>query len=330
VSLEGTLETIALPDVLALLSVTAKTGELRIEAIGGVGSVWFDAGGIAGFDVGNQRTAVDALFALLRLKEGSFKFHTGTRPLNAMPPQDVSPLLEEAEDRLGQWPGIAAAVPALDCELFLQSSVDGTVMLRPDQWQLVAAIGGGHNVAAVLDARGLAEFDGCRALKELVDLRLVRVVTPPPAPAPETVPELVAPAVQDLDHEAYEDEVQGEDGQVVADEVGGTLEDAVQGASTYANAEAEAEPEEVYTPPEEPYTPYPMDEVLASEEWASKPGPEVTDLSEIWDDETGDVIRSSDVQNGSDGASAEPEPEVVVPEPVNRGLLLKFLGSARN
>ncbi len=325
-SLEGTLETIALPDVLALLSVTAKTGELRIEAIGGMGSVWFDAGGIAGFDVGNQRTAVDALFALLRLKEGSFKFHTGTRPINAMPPQDVSPLLEEAEDRLSQWPGIAAAVPALACELFLQSSVDGTVMLRPDQWQLVAAIGGGHSVAAVLDARGLAEFDGCRALKELVDLRLVRVATPPPAPALEAVPEPVAQAVPDLDHEEYEDEVQGEDGQAVADEVEGTREDAVQGASTYAYAQAEVEPE-----PEEPYTPYPMDEVLASEEWASAPSSEVTDLSEIWDDETGDVIRSSDAQNGIDGASAaEPEPEVVVPDPVNRGLLLKFLGSARN
>jgi hypothetical protein len=181
----------------------------------------------------------------------------------------------------------------------------------------------------VLDVRGLAEFDGCRAVKELVDLRLVRVTTPPPAPVPEVEPEPVAQAVQDLDHEGYEDAVQGEDGQAVADEVEGTLEDAVQGASSYA--QAEVEPEEVYTPPEEPYTPYPMDEVLASEEWASAPGSEVTDLSEIWDDETGDVVRSSDAQNGIDGAgAAEPEPEVVVPDPVNRGLLLKFLGSARN
>jgi hypothetical protein len=319
VSLEGTLETIALPDVLALLSVTAKTGELRIEATGGVGSVWFDAGGIAGFEVGNQRTAVDALFALLRLKEGSFKFHTGTRPINAMPPQDVNPLLEEAEDRLSQWPGIAAAVPGLDCELFLQDSVDGTVMLRPDQWQLVAAVGGGHTVAAVLDARGLAEFDGCRAVKELVDLRLVRV-TAPPAPAPEAEPGPLAQSVQDLDNEGPEDEPHGEAGHAVADEVQGALEDAVHDAS----AEPEPEPEEVYTP-------YPMDEVLASEEWAGAPGPEVTDLSEVWDDETGDVIRASDLPNGSEGPNAAgPEPEVVVPDPVNRGLLLKFLGSARN
>ena len=193
-SLEGTLETIALPDVLALLSVTAKTGELRIEANGGTGSVWFDAGGIAGFDVGNHRTAVDALFALLRLKEGSFKFHTGTRPINAIPPQDVNPLLEEAEDRLSQWPGIAAAVPSLNCEVGLQESVDGTVMLRPDQWQLVATIAGGHTVAAVLEARGLAEFDGCRALKELVDLRLVKVAAPPEevVAVPEHVPGPIA------------------------------------------------------------------------------------------------------------------------------------------
>jgi hypothetical protein len=316
VSLEGTLETIALPDVLALLSVTAKTGELRIEATGGMGSVWFDAGGIAGFDVGNQRTAVDALFALLRLKEGSFKFHTGTRPVNAIPPQDVNPLLEEAEDRLSQWPGIAAAVPSLDCELFLQDSVDGTVMLRPDQWQLVAAVGGGHAVADVLESRGLAEFEGCRAVKELVDLRLVRVVTPAPAPLAEVAPDLVAEAVQDVELDAVDEEFQDEAEPVLSDEVQGTLQDAVQAAS----ADPEPEVEEVYTP-------YPMDEVLASEEWGGGTGPEVTDLSEVWDDETGDVVRASDVHNGSDGG---PEPEVVVPDPVNRGLLLKFLGSARN
>jgi hypothetical protein len=295
VSLEGTLETIALPDVLALLSVTAKTGELRIEASGGTGSVWFDAGGVAGFDVGSHRTAVDALFALLRLKEGSFKFYTGTRPVHAMPPQDVTPMLEEAEDRLGQWPGIAAAVPSLECELRLQESVDGTVMLRPDQWQLVAAIAGGHTVEAVLDARGLAEFDGCRAIKELVDLRLVRVVVPA-APSVEALPEPVADAAP----------APAEDEDLVPEAV------------------AEAAPVEAHRPDF-------SDETMLAEDWPADDVPEVADLSEIWDDETGDVIRASEVPRGSDGEPAtEPEPEVAVPDPVNRGLLLKFLGSARN
>ena len=303
-SLEGTLETIALPDVLALLSVTAKTGELRIEANGGMGSVWFDAGGIAGFDVGNHRTAVDALFALLRLREGSFKFHTGTRPVNAIPPQDVNPLLEEAEDRLSQWPGIAAAVPSIDCEVSLQESVDGTVMLRPDQWQLVASIAGGHTVAAVLEARGLAEFDGCRALKELVDLRLVKVAAPPEEAVP--VPEHVA------------DEVPDE----VPDALLGALPDALHGVlpePAYEGATSEARTSDL------------EDEDTVPGDWAGPEGPDVADLSEIWDDEAGDVIRTAaDAEDGAGDAGAEPEPEVVVADPVNRGLLLKFLGSARN
>ena len=174
-SLEGTLETIALPDVLALLSVTAKTGELRIEAGGGVGSVWFDAGQLAGFDVGSHKTPVDAVFALLRLREGGFKFYTGTTPANAMAPQDVAPLLDEAENRLMQWAGIAAAVPSLYCDLSLQESVEGTVMLRPDQWSLVAAIGGGRKVLEVLDQRGLGEFDGGDVGQVHDDLQVVAV-----------------------------------------------------------------------------------------------------------------------------------------------------------
>jgi hypothetical protein len=286
VSLEGTLETIALPDVLALLSVTAKTGELRIEAGGGVGSVWFDAGHLAGYDVGNHKTPVDALFALLRLREGSFKFHTGTQPVNATSPHDVSPVLEEAESRLMQWPGIASVVPSLFCELKLQDAVDGTVMLRPDQWQLVVTIGGGKPVVDVLNIRGLGEYDGCKAVKELVDLRLVRVTEGEAPQQPEaslSAAVTVAARTADLSEAASE-----------------------------ATSEAAPAVEEVaeWHPAVE----------AASMRAAD---PEVADLSQVWNDETGEP------EAGPEGAE-DPEVQAAAGEPVNRGLLLKFLGSARN
>ncbi|MGH9106134.1 MAG: DUF4388 domain-containing protein, partial [Acidimicrobiales bacterium] len=186
-SLEGTLETIALPDVLALLSVTAKTGELRVDTGGGVGSVWFDGGRLAGFDVGGQRTAVDALFGLLRLEEGSFKFHAGTEPVNPMEPEEVAPLMEQAEDRLNQWSAIAAAVPSVSCGLSLEASVEGTVVLKPAQWDLVTAIGGGRSVSEVLELRGLGEFEGCKAVKELLDMHLVRVAEAGGQALPSTI-----------------------------------------------------------------------------------------------------------------------------------------------
>jgi hypothetical protein len=311
VSLEGTLETIALPDVLALLSVTAKTGELRIESGGGVGSVWLDAGRVAGFDVGTHKTAVDSLFALLRLGEGHFKFHTGTRPHNAVEPQDVAPVLEEAENRLVQWPSIVAAVPSTYSHLNLLESVEGSVMLRPDQWQLVVTVGGGKSVASVLDERGLGEFDGCKAVKELVDLRLVHVDSSdaPPAPA------LLTPAA-DRVLEVTPEETPDQTAEHPSEQ---TAEDSSEPTIEHV-AEHPAEDMPVHTP----------DLSAAAAETAGWPvgdeAPEldeVADLSEVWNDETGEAERMPEQEPVV--ASAEP-----APEPVNRGLLLKFLGSARN
>ena len=268
-SLEGTLETIALPDVLALLSVTAKTGELRIESGGGVGSVWFDAGQLAGFDVGTTRTPVDALFTLLRLREGSFKFHTGTATVNPLGPQDVAPVLDEAESRLAQWPGIAATVPSVYSGLKLRPSVEGTVMLRPDQWQLVAMIGGGRTVAEVLALRDVGEYEGCRAVKELVDLRLVDVAV---GPAPAATAGLrAAPPSQPA--------------QAGTTEVPSPAADLSQAGATDDDHE----------------------------------DGEVADLSKVWEDE------DAQAHEGGEGQGAE-----AGGDPVNRGLLLKFLGSARN
>lgn len=305
-SLEGTLETIALPDVLALLSVTAKTGELRIESAGGVGSVWFDAGQVAGYEVGNNSTVVDALFALLRLKDGSFKFHTGTEPTHSMPPEDVAPVLEEAEERLNQWPAIAAVVPSLYSELQLQESVEGTVMLRPDQWQLVATIGGGRRVGDVLQARQLGEFDGCKAVKELVDADLVRVT---PVDAPVGILAAPRPGAPVPVSARAAGPVPGSP--VPGSPVGSPLVGSPP-APPVAVPEAEVAP----GPDEaEPRAEGPLG-------WAEEGDRlEVADLSEGW-------------QQGPEEApeveEAEPAEQVPTPEPVNRGLLLKFLGSARN
>jgi Domain of unknown function (DUF4388) len=291
VSLEGTLETIALPDVLALLSVTAKTGELRIESGGGVGRVWLDAGRVAGYDVGSQRSAVDALFALLRLKDGSFKFGTGTELLNPVEPQEVAPLMEEAEERLVQWPGISAVVPSLSSTVNLEESVDGEVNLSPVQWGLVAQFGSGRAVGDVLDARNFGEFDGCKAVKELVELGLVKV---------DHVDTSAEPVVL-LPTSSIEDFAPPAEGN----------------PPTEDNSPAPEYPGESVE--------YPA-ESLATNGWSNS---DLTSLSEVWNDETGQV-ESGQVEIGQgDAAPVEDEP-VEAGHPVNRGLLLKFLGSARS
>ena len=103
-------------------------------------------------------------------------FRTGTEPLNSVEPLDVTPLMEQAEERLAEWPGIVGIVPSLSSELGLQESIDDEVVVSPEQWRLIASIGSGRRVADVLEARDLGEFDGCKAIKELVETRLVHVV----------------------------------------------------------------------------------------------------------------------------------------------------------
>jgi hypothetical protein len=290
-SLEGTLETIALPDVLALLSVTTKTGELRVESSEGSGSVWLDAGRVAGYDVGSQKSPVDALFALLRLTDGSFKFNTGTPPLNTIEPEEVAPLLEQAEARLDEWPEIAAVVPSLSSRLRLQESVEGDVSLTPDQWRLIASIGDGRSVGDVLTATDLAEFDGTKAMKELVDLHLVWV-----EPLELNASVEVSPA----DHTP---DVSGTDSELVAwfGANGATTPDLAGAAGSPDGAE--------------------IGDVPVVPDVAAVGG--LTSFSEVWNDEIGGV-ESAPV----DEPVAEEPADAA--QPVNRGLLLKFLGSARS
>jgi len=320
VSLEGTLETIALPDVLALLSVTAKTGELRIESRGGVGSVWLDAGRLAGFDVGNHTTAVDSLFGLLRLEEGHFKFYTGTSPVHAVEPQDVAPVLDEAESRLVQWAGIAAAVPSMYSQLSLQGSAEGPVALTADQWQLVATIGGGSSVADVLKTRGVGEFEGCKAVKELVDLRLVHVDSSdvPPAqqlltPAADRPPEQVSEHNSEHSFE-YSDHASGHTSDNGSDNGSEYNSERSEHTSGNGSEQSSDHSPDISGTSAETVEPEGAGQGTAHVDQAA-------DVSEVWHE---------------DDVEVPPEEEPVeavaapAPEPVNRGLLLKFLGSARN
>lgn len=177
-SLHGTLETFALPDVLTLIASTHKTGELRVSGPQLQGSVWLDAGLVVEAAVGSAATFVDAVFDLLRLSEGTFTFDAGGVAPHPGVPAPVEPLLEETRSRLEEWTSIAKVIPTLEHAVELVPKVTAAVTLRHEQWPLVVALGAHRTPRGVLEALGVSEFSGCKALKELVDAGLVRVGDP--------------------------------------------------------------------------------------------------------------------------------------------------------
>jgi hypothetical protein len=200
VALQGTLDTFALPDVLRLLAATKKTGRLRITGGRGTGSVWAQAGEIVGVEATHAPHAtepVDALFELLRFHEGAFTFDAEATVDDPGPATDVEIYLAKAEALLEEWRAIEAVVPSMDAWVSLRPTLPaGEVAIDQHRWTTLVAVGGGATVRRVADELCLAELPISRAVMELADAGLVDIADAPPAGAHSALPPVAKPAAQ--------------------------------------------------------------------------------------------------------------------------------------
>lgn len=216
-SLQGTLDTFALPDVLRLLASTRKTGHLRLEGSRGTGGVWFAGGTVAAIDTPTTASPVpappsaDALCDLLRSPDGAFSFEAGASSPDVAEPADLEGLLVEAQELLEEWRALTDVVPSLECDISLRPELEGeSTTVSAAHWRLLVALGGGTTVGQLGATLDLGELAVSRAVSGLVGSGLV-VVGPAPAgsvaPAPEPVEDVVdLDAVDDVEDLVDEDE----------------------------------------------------------------------------------------------------------------------------
>jgi hypothetical protein len=185
VSLQGSLDAFALPDVLVLLASTGKSGEFHVTGQRNTpartynvsGTFWLEQGHFVGFDVAHAGDPASAMFELLRLDDGIFDFEPGV-PGEPLSPVEVEPVLAEAERFLSEWREIEAVVPSVFCRVTLSVEPPSSkFVVTGDQWRLVALIGGGCRVDDIVAHLGKGELVGCRAVKELAELGLITINT---------------------------------------------------------------------------------------------------------------------------------------------------------
>ncbi len=297
-SLQGTLDTFALPEVLRLLASTNKTGRLTIDGDRGVGNVWMDAGHVVAGDsehTSSRASLVEVVFELLRFRSGRFVFEADQTTSAAGAPVDVEPTLAEAEQLLGEWQQIEAVVPSLACAVWLTPELSrSTVVVNAEHWRLLATVGSGSTVGAVGDRFGMGELEVSRAVKELVEAGLVSVSS-----RPEPEPTAAAP------------------GRPAA-----SSPPATPMVSASSLAHLSAEPTSVGSGPE--------DEDASSEDGPS--GPDLArQLAALGPDAARAVAAAARAETPEEReaalASIEGELDGV---PISRGLLLKFLSSVRS
>ena len=245
-SLQGTLDTLSLPDLCELLSGTGKTGALHVRAEAGSGVLWFADGKVCAGEAGGQtgppppgaggdllERLHDVCFELFRYSEGSFEFEADRRPSwSADRAVDVSGLLAETERRMAEWREIIAVIPSIEARprLVPEPPAGGPITLDAAQWRVVTGIDGRRRVSALIRVLDGGEFTVCKILRSLVQAGLVEIE--PADGASPAATENPAAAAAALD--AFEPEVQPRQESAPAPKAG-------RGQAPVA-AEADAEP----------------------------------------------------------------------------------------
>ncbi|MCP4086783.1 MAG: DUF4388 domain-containing protein [Actinomycetia bacterium] len=182
VSLQGTLDTFALPDVLRLVASTRKTGLLRVSGSRGEGSIWVEDGDIVAGSVTSAEQGADyatQVFDLLRFPDGSFMFESDCTAPEPGAPSEIEPVLLEAETLLAEWRNIETVIPSGDSWMNLAEELPNTdVVIDRPRWQVIVAVGAGSTVLEIGAVLGLGEIQVARELKEMVELGLIDVGAP--------------------------------------------------------------------------------------------------------------------------------------------------------
>jgi Domain of unknown function (DUF4388) len=209
--LQGTLDTLSLPELCELLSGTNKTGALHVRSETGQGVLWFTGGQVCAGEAGGQtgpppgvgadllERLHDVCFELFRYTEGSFEFEAERRP--SWPAErsiDVSGLLAETERRMAEWREIIAIIPSIEARprLVPEPPATGSITLDAAQWRVVTGIDGRRRVSALIRVLDGGEFTICKILRSLVQAGLVEIdaadAPPAAAPAPEAAVTAIA------------------------------------------------------------------------------------------------------------------------------------------
>jgi tetratricopeptide (TPR) repeat protein len=156
-------------------AIRRQTGEGRR-----LGEVLVDIGAITRRELERmiQRQIEAVVFELLSWQEGFFSFAEGDPGpgIAAGGGLSTDSLLMEAARRIDEWARIAHLVPSLAVvPMLADSAADQPPMLdlRPNEWQVLAAIDGATDLRTIAAAAGMSDFDVARVVYGLVSTGVV-------------------------------------------------------------------------------------------------------------------------------------------------------------
>jgi Domain of unknown function (DUF4388) len=193
--LQGTLETLALPELLGLLAQSRKTGALWLDAANSSAVIYIVEGRCCAAESSEEgdpltdgaallARVIDVCFAVERADDGSFRFGPEEPSWSCPDTVDLEGAIDELGRLVDEWREIQAVIPSLDCRIRLADEL-GVEELTVDRerWQLIVSLDGRRSVRDLVRKTNRPVLELCHAILELVDAGAVNVGPAPAAPS---------------------------------------------------------------------------------------------------------------------------------------------------
>jgi hypothetical protein len=173
---QGSLAELHLPDIIQLVSVSAKTGVFHLADGHLKGQTFLHEGRIVHAQL-DDISGEEAVYALAIWNQGDFRFEPA-------PPSEIrtisksnTNLLMEAARRLDEWRVLSKKIPSVELipEFVVQETREGQINLNTSEWLILSKIDGHRSVKAIAQASGLSVFDAAKILYGLIATGLIRL-----------------------------------------------------------------------------------------------------------------------------------------------------------
>ncbi len=177
-ALQGSLADIALPDVIQLVSVSAKTGVFTLSGDGVDGKIFIKDGQITDAAAG-KLAGEYAVYEMATWRKGQFIFTANVESDRVTVNKSNTSLMMEAARRLDEWRVLQRKIPSMDAVPFFLPREPGQdqITLSPQEWSIVTKVDGQTSIAKLEAATGLPAFDVCKVLYGLVTSGLISMRT---------------------------------------------------------------------------------------------------------------------------------------------------------
>ncbi len=183
---QGSLEEVKLPDVIQLMSVSAKTGCFILEQKSEVGRIYLKSGQIVHATLGDV-SGEEAIYSMAIWDHGNFQFKLGETSTQQSIRKRNTNLLMEVARKLDEWRVLSKKVPSLDLIPELESLGHKKVSFNTQEWHVLSKINGVNSIHNIARTTNLSPIDVAKLIYGLVASGLV-LLRETPKTSPDSNP----------------------------------------------------------------------------------------------------------------------------------------------